>query len=114
MKNVLVYLRHIRDAFDLILEYTQNGRDSIFESTLIRDGVILNLVVVGEATKNIPVEFRTEHPEIPWMRMAGMRDVIVHRYKDIDLDVVWDVVENYIPDLYPKIDRLIHELSERD
>ena len=112
MKDALTFLRHIRDAFDRILAYTQQGEDAFMQDTLVQDGVIRNLAVVGEASKNIPKSFPEAHAEIPWADMAGLRDVVVHRYADIDLRLVWYAVSKRIPGLYPKIEQLIDDLSE--
>jgi uncharacterized protein with HEPN domain len=55
--------------------------------------------VLGEATKHIPAPFRRKHPEIPWTKMAGMRDVLIHDYMGVDLRTVWNVVRKRLPEL---------------
>lgn len=90
----------IANAIRRILRYA----DGISKSELeINDeklsAILYQITIIGEATKRISQGFRQQYPEIPWREMAGMRDVIVHEYDQLDLDVVWDVVENKIPEL---------------
>jgi uncharacterized protein with HEPN domain len=61
--------------------------------------ILYQIAVIGEATKRISPEFRHQHPEIPWKNMAGMRDILVHDYDQIDIDVIWDVIQNKLPEL---------------
>jgi uncharacterized protein with HEPN domain len=114
VKSVDLYLNHIRDAFDRIPDHTQHGRESLFEDQIIQDAVIRNITVIGEAVKHIPQDFRAAHDYIPWANMAGMRDVVVHRYMEIDLEAVWDVVNRHIPAIYPRIDELIRRSRSKD
>lgn len=75
------------------------------------DAVCRNLEVLGEAAKKVPDEFRAAHAEIEWRKLAGMRDVLAHDYFDIDLEVVWDVVQHKLPPLRIAIARLIESAS---
>ena len=91
-----------------ILRYT----DGISQSELeINDeklsAILYQITIIGEATKRLSVIFRQQHPEIPWREMAGMRDVIVHKYDQLDLDVVWDIVENKLTELLKAIAPLL-------
>jgi uncharacterized protein with HEPN domain len=101
--NDRVYLAEILERIDRIENYTSGGRDTFFQSLLIQDGVIRNFEVIGEAVKLISLDLRQSHPEIPWRRIAGFRDVLIHDYMGIDLDEVWNVVEKDLPDLKQKI-----------
>ncbi|CAO3447324.1 Protein of unknown function DUF86, BT0167 group [Azospirillum argentinense] len=97
------YLEHIREAIRRVTEYTATGRDDFFARTLLQDGVIRNLEIIGEATKKLSPELRSRYPDLPWKNMAALRDVMIHNYLGVDLGIVWDVVVHRLPDL----DRLI-------
>jgi len=72
---------------------------SFLENPLIQDAVIRNFEIIGEATKNLSMEFRKKYPDIAWKKIAGMRDKLIHGYIGVDLWAVWGVVENILPEL---------------
>ena len=78
-------------------------------STLVQDATVRNLEIVGEATKNLSATLRASSPDVPWARMAGMRDVLIHNYMGVDLDVVWGVVEDETSPLIAKLLALLQE-----
>ena len=71
------------------------------------NAVIRSLEVLGEATKHIPAPFRDRHPAIPWSKMAGLRDVLIHDYMGVDLKTVWKVVQERLPEIKPLIADLV-------
>ena len=104
-----VYLHHIKQALERIRAYTERGKGAFMLDPMAQDATIRNLEVIGEATKRLSETFRAEHPEIPWSRMAGMRDVLVHDYMGVDLEIVWDVIENRLGDLKTGLASLLPE-----
>jgi uncharacterized protein with HEPN domain len=103
-KNDQVYLLHILEAIDQIHEYTLGlDYDAFLKSRLIQDGVIRQLEIIGEATKNLSQETRDKAPQIPWKDMAGMRDVLIHQYFGVDLVAVWTTLEQDLPLLEQEI-----------
>ena len=78
----------------------------------VRDAVLRNLEVLGEAAKNVPDEFRARHPEIEWSRIAGLRDVLIHRYFGIDYATVWDTVAQRVPALRRQVEALLVDCTE--
>lgn len=74
-------------------------REGFLENSLIQDGVVRQLEIIGEAAKKLSQEFRNKYPQNPWKDMAGMRDKLIHGYFGVDLDAVWDTVKNDIPNL---------------
>lgn len=102
-----VYLRHILDAIHRIIAYTENGKDAFLNNTMMQDAVIRILEVIGEATKALSRETRRQHKNIPWDDMAGMRDVLIHHYMGVDLEIVRDVSQNKLEDLRLQIDSLL-------
>ena len=104
----VVYLRHILDAILRIGEYLQGiNEEEFYRKYLVQDGVIRQLEIIGEATKNIPESFRTFHPEIPWRSMAGIRDKLIHNYFGINLKVVWKTATEDLPTLNSKIPKFL-------
>lgn len=93
-----IYLQHIIESIDLIESYTQGMTAEDFYSSInVQDAVIRRLEIIGEATKNISSEYKSQYTGIPWKRMAGMRDVMIHHYFGIDLTIVWRTITVFLP-----------------
>ncbi len=108
MKKDSVYLKHIVDAIMRIETYVQGMKyESFMETSLVQDGVIRQLEIIGEATKNLSDDLRSKSPEIVWKDMAGMRDKLIHQYFGVDLVAVWDSVEQDLPFIKKKIVELL-------
>lgn len=103
MTDDRAFLQHILQAIDRIARYTSEGEDAFLDDTMIQDAVIRNLEVIGEAVKNLSSETRSMHDDIPWRRMAGMRDRVIHGYFHVNLRLVWNVVETDLPRLRNRI-----------
>src|SRR5690606_5316528 len=109
-KNPIVYLKHILDWFIKIKEYTQGvDQDDFLKNSLLQDGVIRNLEIIGEATKRLDQQFRFKYPRVEWKKIAGMRDKLVHDYMGVDLLAVWGVVEKVLPDMDKQIEDIIEK-----
>ena len=100
MRDDRTYIDHIANSIDRILEYiAEKDQISFEEDSMAHDAVVRQLEIKGEATKNISQDFRSEHPDIPWSDLAGMRDVLIHDYIDVDIGVVWKTASEDIPRL---------------
>jgi uncharacterized protein with HEPN domain len=100
MKDDSIYIDHILNSINRIHDYISGKDREAFESDLVtQDAVVRQLEIIGEATKRVSNELRSKHPDIPWSDMAGMRDVLIHDYLDVDLGVVWKTASEDIPDL---------------
>jgi len=103
------YFEDILDAIGAIRDYTQSlTRESFGGDRKTVDAVLRNLEVIGEAVKQVPAEVRTAHPNVEWQKIAGLRDILIHAYFGVDLDIVWDVVSNKLTVL----ERRIREIAE--
>ena len=109
MKNNALYLKHILKSITDIEEFTSEGRNQFYESRLIQAAVIRNLEVIGEATKHISKDILRLYPEMPWKQMAGLRDVLIHDYMGVDLDIVWNVIQREIPRIKKMIVAILSE-----
>jgi uncharacterized protein with HEPN domain len=98
----------ITTAIRRILRYTCGvSRSELDANDEKLSAILYQITIIGEATKRLSQQYRQQYPEIPWREMAGMRDVIVHEYDQLDLDVVWDVVENKLSKLLTLIEPLL-------
>ncbi len=112
MKDDRIYLLHIRDSIQHILEYTAAGQETFFSDRKTQDAVVRNLEIIGEATKRLSPLLKEAHPDISWKPMAGMRDKLIHDYFGINLQLVWDVVEHDLPVLRLKVSQLLEDLGQ--
>jgi uncharacterized protein with HEPN domain len=85
--------------------------DDFFRDKKTINAVIRSLEVMGEAAKRVPEEIRAKYPEIPWKRMAGMRDKLIHEYAGVDMETVWDVATEELPAIKPMLERLKENLD---
>ena len=111
MKSDRILIGHIRESIRRILDYTAPGKAAFLAEPMIQDAVLRNLEIIGEATKRLSPDLRDRHPDIPWRSMAALRDVLAHGYMSVDLEIVWDVVENRLGDLNERIQALPDLLS---
>jgi len=102
------YLKDILECIDKINKYISGFTFNSFskdEKTI--DAVIRNLEIIGEAARNIPVEIRTNHSEINWRAIIGLRNILIHTYYSLTLKIIWDIVNNELPILHEQIKQLL-------
>jgi uncharacterized protein with HEPN domain len=106
-REIADYLDDIRSAVAEVEEFTLGMDYEAFAADKKTvNAVIRSLEVLGEATKHIPASFRRRYPEIPWNRMAGMRDILIHDYMGVDLKTVWNVVRERLPELMTLLEKV--------
>jgi uncharacterized protein with HEPN domain len=108
MRDVSERLRDIQEAIARIMKYTSSGRETFDQNELIQGWVVLHLLNIGEAVRAIPPDFKNNYPEIPWAQINRMRNILVHIYFGVDLDIVWQIVERDLPILKASIDRILN------
>ena len=106
-----LYLQHVLDAIGKIERYVAVGYGEFMEESHWQDAVIRQLEIIGEAVKRLSSEVTERHPDIPWRRIAGMRDVLIHNYMGVDLANVWQVTQQNLPPLRQAVEDLLAEAT---
>jgi uncharacterized protein with HEPN domain len=113
LKQLKPFLNHILEEADYLLSESANIDYSEFtKNATLKRSFVRALEVIGEAAKNIPEEFREKHQKIRWKDMAGLRDVLIHRYFGINYNMVWDIVKNQVPGLKSNIQETLMEIEK--
>ncbi len=112
MRDLRVYLRDIVAACESISTFTAGmDLDTFRKDDKTASAVIRKLEIIGEATKQLPEEFRQRHPDIPWREMAGMRDRLIHFYFGVDHRLVWQTIRERLPYLTRQIRHILERLA---
>ncbi len=108
-KHYLEYLRHILAECEWLesQRVTDLKQDAFLRDETMKRAVVRSLEIIGEASKKIPVDQKLRWNEIPWKNMAGMRDRLIHDYMGVNYLIVWDVMQNFIPELLQKVSEII-------
>ena len=111
MKDEKLYLIHILESITRIEEYVADGKSFFMESTLIQDAVMRNLQTIGESVQMLSEETKRSYPQVDWRGIVGFRNVIVHQYLGVTLDLVWEVVEKDLPLLKLQVATIVDDLE---
>jgi len=104
-----LYLQHVLDAIEKIERYVAVGYDEFMAVSHWQDAVIRQFEIIGEAVKRLSPEVTELRPDIPWRRIAGMRDVLIHDYMGLDLEAVWQVTQHNLSQLRQAVEELLGE-----
>jgi len=102
-------LLDIAEAIERIEKYASEGREAFEDDELIQNWILHHLQVIGEAARAISDELKNEHDEMPWQQIVGMRHILVHRYFEVDTDLIWSVVEDDVPALKQQIELILKD-----
>ncbi|MEO0249410.1 MAG: DUF86 domain-containing protein [candidate division WOR-3 bacterium] len=107
-KDDTVYLKHILDAINQIVDYVRPiAYEGFVRNRMLQDAVVRQLEIIGEASRNVSADFQAQHSEIPWTQMIGMRNRIAHDYLNVDMEIVWDIVEHDLTSLEEQIKKIL-------
>jgi uncharacterized protein with HEPN domain len=113
-REILLLLEDIRDAAQKILLYTSGmSFDDFISDDKTTDAVVRNFEIIGEAANRVPNDYKSDHPEIEWRRMSGLRNRIIHEYFGVNYATVWKIKEENIPELIDYIQQAIDDLSSK-
>jgi uncharacterized protein with HEPN domain len=110
LRDVRLYLEDVLEAISRIEEYTANmSFDDLAGNRLVVDGVVRNLEVIGEACRALPEEMREMYADVEWRKITGLRNILIHNYFGIDLEIIYDLIRNNLPDLKNRILEILKE-----
>jgi uncharacterized protein with HEPN domain len=112
MKSDLLYLSNIQDCIQRIESYTIEGKVKFLETPIIQDAVIRNFEIIGEATKRLSPELKDAYADVAWKQIAGLRDILIHDYLKVNLNRVWGIIEQDLPQLKQTVEEL-HQRPEQ-
>jgi uncharacterized protein with HEPN domain len=103
-----VYLHHILDAIESIEEYTKGMSENEFLSdSMAHDAVVRQIEIIGEAARNVSDQFQNKYPKLPWAKMIGIRNKIIHEYFNVNFAIVWDTIKDDLPLLKKSIKKIL-------
>ena len=110
-RGAKLYLADIADALEKIERYTRGlSFESFSSSSQVIDAIVRNFEIIGEAARNVPEEVVSAHPEIPWGKMIGMRNKVVHEYFGVDEEIVWKTIHEDLPGFKDKIAEILKKM----
>ena len=109
-KDPKIFLRHILESIDIIERYSVGvSKEEFLKNIGLQDQIVRRVEIIGEAVKNIPEDFKSKHPTVPWKKISGTRDFLIHEYFSVDLELLWVVVQKELPNLKVNIEKFLSE-----
>ena len=112
-KEPIFFLQDIQNSVEKIFKYTKDiSYEEFVSNDMIKDAVERNFEIIGEAVKNLPEDFRSQYPHIPFKQIAGMRDKLIHDYFGVDYEIVWKTIKDKLPQFCKEIIKLIENFTK--
>ena len=97
-RSSLDFLKHIIEEADYLIEESKGlDYETFIQDRNLTRAFVRSLEIIGEASKNLDPSIKEKYPDVNWRGMAGMRDILIHRYFGVEFEVVWDAIKNKIP-----------------
>lgn len=106
-KNSRVYLEDMASAINRIEQYSAPGKKKFFADSMLQDAIIRQLSIAGEAASKLPKSFQGQAPNIPWKQIIGLRNVVIHDYSEVNLDTIWETIEQDLPALRKALKKMM-------
>jgi uncharacterized protein with HEPN domain len=114
-RELKVYIEDILESLDIVIDYIKDiDEEEFYSSIQLQDAVIRRFEIIGEAAKQVPDSFRNKHSHIPWRKMAGLRDVLIHHYFGVSISRIWKMIKNELAKVKNDISELIDEWDNDD
>ncbi len=111
-RSYKLFVEDILDAITKIERYIKDlSYEDFQQDTMSIDAVIRNLEIIGEAARNIPTSIQKKYKEVPWNRMIGLRNIVIHGYFGIDLSIIWKIITKNLPETKPLILKMLKEIE---
>jgi len=111
-RDTRLYIQDILESIDAIEEYVQlTTEEQFYRNRQVQDAVLRRLEIIGEVVKHLDEDFRNRYPEIPWKKIAGLRNVLIHEYFGVNLKRVWRFIKIDLVELKPQVLRIWEELK---
>jgi uncharacterized protein with HEPN domain len=111
VKSQKTYLEQILERIKRIDSFAAQGENEFLESVQIQDAILRNFEIIGEIVKRIDPKLKDKQPTIGWKKIAGLRDVLIHNYDEINLQLIWETIQVHLPPLKLAIQTLLEEFE---
>jgi uncharacterized protein with HEPN domain len=112
MRDDAVYLRHIAECVHRIEDNVASGKAEFLDSHTIQDATLRNLQTMSEATQRLSDAAKLMQPAVEWSKISAFRNVLVHNYLGIDLELIWKVIEDDLPELKLAVEEMLQNITE--